>query len=1373
MQNLKSHLSSTIEQLEMIRERCLRRRSEVSQIQQDAAKRAGVLHDTLEQLNERHLSILKELEERHHFDFQTQFEQLELEVQQQVHAERTEGDRRLAVSQVKFEESRRELQKALDHELWVIQSICDESGEDTPVFLHSRAEELFDNQLRVVKESLDDLTQRLEQTGQYLQSCHAGTEATLPPHDHDKGNRDHYYQVLEHSSAEAMKAAQEIDSFVVPPWIQGLRMPVIGLILTLVGTVGVAAVRSDLRSFVNPEISKPDWNWLGVSALIAGGTTVLLLTVMLVLTQQKLRSRFARMLQATANARSAAESWESLSRRELQKLDANAQAWLADMTARRERRVEILKASTAENIARLTEEFQTRQADIRSQVAGRTSSLLNQWSQQNEAAEANRAAGLLRLRTEQATELRKKQTQISDDLTANENQRAAAVESVMSGWNEELRHAEDLVRSTRLLAEGLTRWPTLSSGVWQPPRQLPASLPVGDILCSLPAPPADQALEEQNHSCIELPALLRFPQETSLCIEHSADGREAALQLVRSVLLKLLTTIPPGRVQFTLIDPVGLGQSFSAMMHLADFDELLISNRIWTESTQIRERLQKVAEHMENVFQTYLRSEFETIEQYNESAGEVAEPYHFVVVAGFPQAFSEESARHLTSILTSGPRCGVHTLLTWSPDQAAPRTFDVNDLLQHCVRFKVHGGKVVPVTSSPPSGKSGSVSATHPAIEFEPLTSPGSAEYVSVVRAVGEQSRNARRVEVSFTRIAPRTEEIWTHSTADGVNLAIGRAGAARLQFMRLGKGTSQHVLIAGKTGSGKSTLLHILITNLALHYSPSEIQFYLIDFKKGVEFRTYASNHLPHARVVAIESDREFGLSVLERLDEVLQERGDLFRSRGVQDLPSFRRQSPGEEMPRLLLLIDEFQEFFVAEDRVSSRASLLLDRLIRQGRAFGIHVVLGSQTLGGAYSLARSTLGQVAVRIALQCSESDAHLILSEDNSAARLLTRPGEAIYNDANGLLEGNHPFQVAWLDEERREQAITEMLAVSAAKSFSHPGRMVVFEGNVPPAVELCEPLNDWMKMPVHPEVDGIAGVAPELSLWLGEPVAIAAPTTLNLRRATGQNLLIVGQDTSDVDTMLVMSAVACSRRSVVNGTGTRASQLILLHDGRDRESLARLREHFALLPPEATRICGLSECDQVLGELHQLLTQREERGADGELSLVFAVRDIGQFRSLRKEDDEFSLGSFGTPKAATPAGLFADLVRRGSAVGIHVIVWADTFSNAMRWLSNSLLREFENRVAFRMNQTDSASLVDTPVASTLVPGRAILYRDQTGTAEKFRPFAWPTSVWLGSTVAVRGVVVAGNTVSAARDHVTHNVDVQNDGELDIDSFMIE
>ena len=110
-------------------------------------------------------------------------------------------------------------------------------------------------------------------------------------------------------------------------------------------------------------------------------------------------------------------------------------------------------------------------------------------------------------------------------------------------------------------------------------------------------------------------------------------------------------------------------------------------------------------------------------------------------------------------------------------------------------------------------------------------------------------------------------------------------------------------------------------------------------------------------------------------------------------------------------------------------------LDRLVRQGRAFGIHVLLGSQTLAGAYSLARSTIGQMGVRIALQCSEADAHLILSEENTAARLLKRPGEAIYNDAAGRLEGNSPFQIVWLpDDVQRAAQNSFMLRIELVNS---------------------------------------------------------------------------------------------------------------------------------------------------------------------------------------------------------------------------------------------------------------------------------------------------------------------------------------------------
>src|SRR2546425_4124501 len=330
-----------------------------------------------------------------------------------------------------------------------------------------------------------------------------------------------------------------------------------------------------------------------------------------------------------------------------------------------------------------------------------------------------------------------------------------------------------------------------------------------------------------------------------------------------------------------------------------------------------------------------------------------------------------------------------------------------------------------------------------------------------------------------FVEIAPDDSAMWTLETTNELRVPIGRTGATKLQCLALGKGTRQHVLIAGKTGSGKSTLFHVIIHNLALWCRPDQVEFYLVDFKKGVEFKCYATRKLPHARVVAIESDREFGLSVLERVDEELRQRGDLFRRLGVQDVAGYKRAGGTEPMPRSLLLIDEFQEFFVEDDKISQTASLLLDRIVRQGRAFGIHVLLGSQTLGGAYTVARTTLGQMVIRIALQCNEADAYLIMDDNNPAPRLLSRPGEGIYNDTAGTLEGNSPFQVVWLPEDERDASLMQVRQRADQNGTSYPGPFV-FEGNAPADIRENLPLQALLQaQSVQPP--------PAARIWLGAP----------------------------------------------------------------------------------------------------------------------------------------------------------------------------------------------------------------------------------------------------------------------------------------------
>src|SRR5262249_27143042 len=129
------------------------------------------------------------------------------------------------------------------------------------------------------------------------------------------------------------------------------------------------------------------------------------------------------------------------------------------------------------------------------------------------------------------------------------------------------------------------------------------------------------------------------------------------------------------------------GQNFASFMHLADYDESLVGGRIWTEQGHIEQRLADLTAHMENVIQKYLRNQFDTIEEYNASAGEVAEPFRFLVVANFPANFSAEGVRRLVSIAQSGPRCGVYTLIAVDTKEQFPGPLDLRELGRGAARL--------------------------------------------------------------------------------------------------------------------------------------------------------------------------------------------------------------------------------------------------------------------------------------------------------------------------------------------------------------------------------------------------------------------------------------------------------------------------------------------------------------------------------------------------------------------------------------------------------------------------------------------------------------------------------------------------------------
>ena len=836
-----------------------------------------------------------------------------------------------------------------------------------------------------------------------------------------------------------------------------------------------------------------------------------------------------------------------------------------------------------------------------------------------------------------------------------------------------------------------------------------------------------------------IPLTLKYPTQGSILFETAKTGGEEAIAAINNIVFRLLSTHPPGKLSFTIFDPVGLGQNFAGLMHLADYEESHINSRIWTQTAQLEEKLAELSEHMEKVIQMYLRNEYETIAEYNAQAGSIAEKYHFLVIADFPVNFSEAAAHRLINIATSGARCGVFLLIQWDRRHVLPQGFVADELRKNsiCLVRTESGFRLA-------DNQPGGTRLT--------LDGPPPPEFVTdFLHRVGESGRDSNRVEVPFEQVAPAPDKFWTVDTSEELTVPIGRSGATKLQRLEIGKGTRQHALIAGKTGSGKSTLFHVIITNLALCCSPEQVVFYLVDFKKGVEFKCYAARRLPHAKVVAIESDREFGLSVLENVDAELRRRGDLFRQLGVQDIAGYKKAGGTEPMPRALLIIDEFQEYFTEEDRVSQGAAVLLDRIVRQGRAFGIHVLLGSQTLGGAYTLARATIGQMVIRIALMCNEADAYLIMDQDNPAPRLLTRPGEGIYNDAAGSIEGNSPFQTVWLPEAVRDQFLAKVRERAERNGHQYPGPFV-FEGNAPADVRenlvLRELLSGRAELPLRQDaqqrVPTKTKAPARARIWLGAPNAIKGPTEAVFQRQSGSSLLVVGQSEEPALTILAVALVSLAaqypppERRLPAGTvetrrhdaGAPSVRFFLLDSTPpgfpQREVLERV---VGLLPHEIVRVTQ-GDLPRVMGRLAaDLKNHGEDEPSAKAPETFFLIHGLQNFKKLRSED-EFGFGSSSGEGEVQPAAVLQNLISEGPARGFHVIATCDTYNNVNRFLGRKTMSEFEMRVLFQMSAGDSASLIDAPNASTLGMHRALLYNDREGSIETFRPYALPGNDWL-------------------------------------------
>ena len=259
----------------------------------------------------------------------------------------------------------------------------------------------------------------------------------------------------------------------------------------------------------------------------------------------------------------------------------------------------------------------------------------------------------------------------------------------------------------------------------------------------------------------------------------------------------------------------------------------------------------------------------------------------------------------------------------------------------------------------------------------------------------------------------------WRAKTSTGINLRPGRLDGRPEQPRAVVLNDDMvHGVVVGRTGSGKSVLLNNLLVTLMDEYAPWELSLYIVDMKK-VEFGAFMSKgqEAAHVRACAATSEVRYVLSMLRQLERTMQMRQNFFTAVGYKKLAEFRADNPTLVLPRILVVVDEFQQLMLnAVNREQTEILRLISSITRLGRATGVHLLFASQEMSdiGISSL----LSNFKLRMALPCDAPVSSNILG--NSAAADLEK-GFVLVNCSGGDVEQNMRFQVPFVDSSKEPE----------------------------------------------------------------------------------------------------------------------------------------------------------------------------------------------------------------------------------------------------------------------------------------------------------------------------------------------------------------
>lgn len=751
------------------------------------------------------------------------------------------------------------------------------------------------------------------------------------------------------------------------------------------------------------------------------------------------------------------------------------------------------------------------------------------------------------------------------------------------------------------------------------------------------------------------PFLIPFDQTNGLCFLTTNENRDLIHKTMQAIALRLLLALPTGLCKFTLYDGTGLGTNLIA---LSNISSKIKGENILTDPDELKRALNTVKSDIPNVIQKVLGHKYlgKSLIDYNLEAGELAKPYHFLFITDFPTSLSKEHGESIEKIIRSGKQAGVFVILSLDTSYQTKNNYDYNPRsILDTITTVYQSNKSYYIKNLPQAEFLNSKFKIHLDNVF-----PDFETIEHIQDEVNNALKEVKKVEVDITSKLTQNN-LWKSNGSFGVDVPIGKINVTDLQnfVLSIEDGTSDnphHCLIGGATGSGKTVLLHNIICNASWLYSPEDLQFILLDYKEGTEFKLY--ENLPHAKVLSVRSEREYGVSVFDFLNREIERRGDLFKDHNVSNLAKYNDKS-GEKLPRILVVIDEFQKLLDGDARTTQFISSALDDIGRRGRSFGINLILSTQSLSGVNI--NQALSHLGLRISLKLNTTkDCDQLLGAMNHAPfTALTKKGEAIYNSRGGLTEGNVRFQTAYLSDSKLSYFINNITDEVVKKyGTKEPFKRFIYDGSVSASIENNENLKDKSF-----EVNDKKCV-----VYLGEPAALVEEhTNFTLRKQNESNVLIIGQDTAST-----VSIIYHSLSQIVPQSSAESKFYICDKMNVDNEFYGK----FNILTEKFSNIEIVENDLEIENIINQVFDELEKRKLDKTITnrIVLTFVDIYNARNLRKSGFN----------ASPVAQKLVTILKDGSSFGIHTFVYANSYANFSAVLDPlQLLNEFEIKIELR------------------------------------------------------------------------------------------